>query len=33
MLRELPDLFSTYQENGRVTFEYETKIYYGHLTL
>jgi ubiquinone/menaquinone biosynthesis C-methylase UbiE len=32
MLRELLALFNTYSENGRVTFEYHTRIYYGHLT-
>jgi SAM-dependent methyltransferase len=33
MLRELPELFSKYAEHGRVIFEYETKIYCGHLTV
>jgi ubiquinone/menaquinone biosynthesis C-methylase UbiE len=32
MLQQLPDLFSKYAKDGRVTVEYETKIYYGHLT-
>ena len=32
MLRELPALFDKYAENGRVIFEYHTRIYYGHLT-
>jgi SAM-dependent methyltransferase len=31
MMRELPDLFSSHAENGQVTLEYDTKIYYGHL--
>jgi SAM-dependent methyltransferase len=31
MMRELPALFSSYAENARVTLEYDTKIYYGHL--
>jgi len=31
MERELPDLFSSYAQNGQVTLEYDTKIYYGHL--
>ncbi|HEY4961534.1 MAG TPA: class I SAM-dependent methyltransferase [Terriglobales bacterium] len=31
MLQQLPDLFSKYAKDGRVTVEYETKIYYGHL--
>ena len=32
MLQKLPELFSRYAENGLVTFEYCTRIYYGHLT-
>ena len=32
MLRALPDLFANYAEHGQVVIEYETKIYYGHLT-
>jgi SAM-dependent methyltransferase len=32
MLAELPDLFSTYQQDGHVIFQYETKIFYGHLS-
>jgi len=31
MMRELPRLFSSHAENGQVTLEYDTKIYYGHL--
>lgn len=31
MLSELPELFSRYAEHDHVIFEYETKIYYGHL--
>ena len=32
MLRELPELFGRYADEGQVAFEYETKIYYGRLT-
>ena len=32
MLRELPELFDRYAEQGQVVLEYQTKIYYGHLT-
>jgi ubiquinone/menaquinone biosynthesis C-methylase UbiE len=32
MFRKLPELFSNHQEHGQVVLEYETKIYYGHLT-
>jgi SAM-dependent methyltransferase len=32
MLRTLPDLFAKYADRDRVVFEYETKIYVGHLT-
>jgi ubiquinone/menaquinone biosynthesis C-methylase UbiE len=32
MLQELPELFSKYEEHGQVVVEYQTKIYYGHLT-
>ena len=31
MLRELRRIFDTYQVNGRVTFEYHTRVYYGQL--
>ncbi|HEX9544937.1 MAG TPA: class I SAM-dependent methyltransferase [Pyrinomonadaceae bacterium] len=31
MLSELRDIFDTHNENGVVNFEYDTKIYYGHL--
>ncbi len=31
MMGELPRLFSSHAENGNVTLEYDTKIYYGHL--
>ena len=31
MLKELEDIFDANQENGIVSFEYETKVYYGHL--
>jgi len=32
MLQKLPELFETFAENGEVVVEYETKVYYGHLT-
>jgi SAM-dependent methyltransferase len=32
MLREAEELFREYQSDGRVTIEYDTKVYYGHLT-
>jgi len=32
MLQALPNLFHQYAKNGRVTLEYQTKIYSGHLT-
>jgi SAM-dependent methyltransferase len=32
MLRELPELFAKFEDHGQVVVEYETKIYYGHLT-
>ncbi len=32
MLSELPELFSSYQQDGYVILQYETKIYYGHLS-
>ena len=32
MLQKLPELFSKYADDGQVVVEYETKIYYGHLT-
>ncbi len=32
MLAELPELFSSYQRDGQVVLQYETKIFYGHLT-
>ncbi len=31
MMADLPHLFSSHAENGHVTLEYDTKIYYGHL--
>jgi len=31
MLSELRDIFNTHNQNGVVNFEYDTKIYYGHL--
>jgi SAM-dependent methyltransferase len=32
MLEDLATLFRTHEVNGQVTFEYETRIYFGHLT-
>jgi ubiquinone/menaquinone biosynthesis C-methylase UbiE len=32
MLAELKQIFDGYQQGGTVTFEYETRVYYGHLT-
>lgn len=32
MLRELRRIFDLYQENGRVTMEYNTRVFYGHLS-
>ena len=32
MLEALPELFNTYVDNGRVTLDYRTRIYFGHLT-
>ena len=32
MLAELPALFASYQQDGQIVFQYETKIFYGHLT-
>jgi SAM-dependent methyltransferase len=32
MLAELPELFSSHQREGQVVFQYDTKIFYGHLT-
>ena len=32
MLDELEQLFNAHQRNGIVTFEYQTKVYFGHLT-
>jgi hypothetical protein len=31
MLRALEQIFETHQSEGRVVFEYETKLYYGRL--
>lgn len=31
MLTDLQDIFNAYNENGVVNFDYDTKIYYGHL--
>ena len=31
MLRELEEIFNANQEDGIVSFEYDTKLYYGHL--
>jgi SAM-dependent methyltransferase len=32
MLDDLDAIFNTYQEDGKVAFEYDTKVYYGQLT-
>ncbi len=32
MLREAEELFREHQADGEVTIEYDTKVYYGHLT-
>ena len=32
MLAELPELFSSQQRDGHVVFQYETKMFYGHLS-
>lgn len=32
MLAKLEELFNTNQKDGIVTFEYETRVYYGHLS-
>jgi len=32
MLQELEDVFNANQKDGTVSFEYETKVYYGHLS-
>ena len=32
MLRELRQIFDAHQVNGRVTFEYDTQVYYGQLS-
>jgi len=31
MLRELRRIFDAYQENGKVSFDYDTRVYYGRL--
>lgn len=31
MLKDLQDIFNAYNENGVVNFDYDTRIYYGHL--
>ncbi len=32
MLRELRRIFDAHQVNDRVTFEYDTRVYYGQLS-
>lgn len=32
MISKLQEMFSSYNRNGMVDFEYDTRIYYGHLT-
>lgn len=31
MMEELRELYETHQKNGRVEFQYDTRVYYGHL--
>ncbi len=31
MIKALQDLFDSHEENGRVTFEYDTRVFYGQL--
>src|SRR6266404_9748036 len=31
MLRDLGDLFEEYENNGRISLDYETRVYFGHL--
>jgi len=33
IMNALRDLFNTHQQNGKVTFEYDTKVYYGRLSM
>jgi ubiquinone/menaquinone biosynthesis C-methylase UbiE len=32
MLKKLEDIFTSHNQNGRVTIEYQTQLFYGHLT-
>ncbi|HVF56218.1 MAG TPA: class I SAM-dependent methyltransferase [Pyrinomonadaceae bacterium] len=32
MLEELADIFEAHEQGGRVRFDYDTKVYYGHMT-
>jgi len=32
MMRELKTIFDKHQKNGYVNFDYETKVFYGHLS-
>jgi hypothetical protein len=31
MLKELEEIFRRHEVDGKVTFEYDTRVYYGHL--
>lgn len=31
MLKDLQDIFNAYNENGVINFDYDTRVYYGHL--
>lgn len=31
MMEQLREIYESHQKNGRVTFEYDTRVYYGHL--
>ena len=32
LFAQLEELFNTHENNGTITFEYDTRVYYGHLT-
>jgi hypothetical protein len=29
MAQRVEEIFETYQQNGKITFEYDTRVYYG----
>jgi hypothetical protein len=33
MLAELASIFNAYQQDGEIVFEYDTRVYYGQLTI